>query len=406
MPSVTFRLKEPNSTNPTLVYLFFRANNLEVKYSTSQRIPSKFWNSEKQKAKETRQFSTYSEFNALLGNLENCITNAYRKFINDEIVPTPELLKNELNLYLQKDKRPEKSLVSFAEYIANNTDRKPGTIKQLKQTIRLLKNFSQATNYNLHLDGINLNFYDSFLEFLTNCGYKRNSIGSHIKNVKVFMNEAFDRKLTNNIQFKDKRFKKLEEESENIYLTTDEVNKIFKLDLTKDLTLDRVRDIFIIACNTGLRFSDLVKLKSENIINDGLQIKITTQKTGEMVVVPIKGVVRQIFHKYNGELPNLISNQKMNEYVKVIGEKARIDSNVVKSYTKRGKRQSEIFKKYDLITSHTARRSFATNAFLNDVPSIAIMKITGHKTEKAFMKYIRISQEENANKLINHPFFI
>lgn len=149
MPSVTFRLQEPNGTDPTLVYLFFRANNLEVKYSTSQRIPPKFWNAEKQKAKETRKFSTYAELNTLLGNLENCITNAYRKCINDKIIPTPDLLKNELNLYLQKEKRLEKNLINFAEYIANNTDRKPGTIKQLKQTIRLLKDFSQSKNYNL-----------------------------------------------------------------------------------------------------------------------------------------------------------------------------------------------------------------------------------------------------------------
>ena len=136
-----------------------------------------------------------------------------------------------------------------------------------------------------------------------------------------------------------------------------------------------------------------------------MQIKIATQKTGETVVVPIKNVVRQIFHKYNGELPSIISNQKMNEYLKAIGEKARISSDIVKTFTKRAKRQSETFKKHNLITTHTARRSFATNAFLNDVPTISIMKITGHKTEKAFMKYIKISPEENANKLVSHPFF-
>jgi integrase len=207
------------------------------------------------------------------------------------------------------------------------------------------------------------------------------------------MNEALDRKLTTNIQFKNKRFKKLEEESENIYLAADEVDKISRLDLTENPTLDKVRDIFIIACNTGLRFSDLIQLKSENIINDGLQIKITTRKTGEIIVVPIKSVVRQVFHKYNGELPSLLSNQKMNEYLKIIGEKAEISSDVVKTFTKRGKRQSEIFKKFDLITTHTARRSFATNAFLNDVPAVSIMKMTGHRTERAFMNIFALARK-------------
>ena len=94
--------------------------------------------------------------------------------------------------------------MSFAEHLSKNTDRKPGTTKQLKQTIRLLKEFSQATEYKLHFDGIDLTFYDSFVDFLTRAGYKKNSIGSHIKNVKVFMNEAVDRKLTNNLQFRKK----------------------------------------------------------------------------------------------------------------------------------------------------------------------------------------------------------
>jgi integrase len=75
------------------------------------------------------------------------------------------------------------------------------------------------------------------------------------------------------------------------------------------------------------------------------------------------------------------------------------------TFTKGGEVKKDIFKKYELITSHVARRSFATNLYLVDVPSITIMKITGHKTEKSFLRYIRITQEENANKLLNHPFF-
>jgi len=109
--------------------------------------------------------------------------------------------------------------------------------------------------------------------------------------------------------------------------------------------------------------------------------------------------------KYDGIPPYDISNQKMNEYLKELGELAEMNENILLSSTKGGKKKSETFKKSELITVHTARRSFATNAFVMNVPSISIMKITGHKTEKAFLKYIKISQEENANKLSNHPFF-
>ena len=84
---------------------------------------------------------------------------------------------------------------------------------------------------------------------------------------------------------------------------------------------------------------------------------------------------------------------------------SRLRHDIVIASTKGGKRHTETFKKFELITTHTARRSFATNAYLQNVPTISIMKITGHRTEKSFLKYIKISQEDNANKLVGHPFF-
>ena len=95
----------------------------------------------------------------------------------------------------------------------------------------------------------------------------------------------------------------------------------------------------------------------------------------------------------------------MNEYLKDLGKEAKLTDSVEIIWTKGGERQREVLKKHDLITVHTARRSFATNGYLEGVPTISLMKITGHKTEKSFLKYIKISQEDNANKLINHPFF-
>ena len=124
-----------------------------------------------------------------------------------------------------------------------------------------------------------------------------------------------------------------------------------------------------------------------------------------MVVIPIHSFVREIINKYGGELPPAISNQKMNQYLKEIVELAGIDTTNKIAITKGGITVTELFKKFELVTTHTARRSFATNAYLSDVPTISIMKITGHTTEISFMRYIRISQQDNANKLVSHPFF-
>lgn len=407
MASTTFVLKEPNTLEPTLVYLIFRYNNTRLKYSTGQKIAPKFWNpkKEKQRAKETKLFAGYSEFNTLLDNLETEVHNQYRKLLNDKIVPTPDLLRVPLDELLQKNNGKEKGLIGFAEYIVENTDRSAGTKKQLRQAIRNLKEYKQASKKSLHLDSIDLDFYDGFVDFLIKKNYGKNTIGTLIKNIKVFMGEAVDRKLTANLQFRNKRFKTVEENSETIYLTANEIERIYSLDLSNNEKLERVRDLFIIACHTGLRFSDLITVRSENISKEGKVLKISTIKTGETVIIPLKGHVKSILAKYSGTPPLAYSNQKMNDYLKELGQLAELDDDTLITSTKGGLRNTENFKKWQLVTTHTARRSFATNAYLHGVPTISIMKITGHRTEKSFMKYIKISQEDNANKLINHPFF-
>jgi integrase len=405
MPQATFVLKEPTSKEETLVYLLYRFNGSKLKYSTGQKINPKFWNPETQRAREIRAFKQYSEFNSLLNNLETEVNNAYRKILNDRHSPTPDLLRSSLNIFLQKERAGSKDLVGFAELYIETIDRKPNTKKQLRQALRNLKEYKQASKASLHLDSIDLDFYDGFVDFLLKKNYGKNTIGTVIKNVKVFMNEAVDRKLTQNLQFKNRRFKTVEEPSDSIYLTEKEIKKIYSLDLTENPRIEKVRDLFIFGCYTGLRFSDFSGIGSGCISKDGLTAKINTIKTGETVIIPLGNLARSILKKYENNLPQAISNQKMNEYLKELGQLAGIDDSFVVTATRGGKRDTEIFKKWELITTHTARRSFATNAYLQNVPTISIMKITGHRTEKSFLKYIKISQEDNANKLVNHPFF-
>lgn len=405
MPHASFVLKEPTSTEPTLVYLLYRFNGAKLKFSTGQKILPKLWNPETQRAREVRSFN-YGEFNALLNNLQGIVGDEYRRLLNDRKTPTPDLLRVALNIFLQKgDSASSKDLISFAEYIVENTDRSHGTKKQLRQAIRNLREFKFYSKRSLHFDSIDLDFYDEFVDFLIKKNYGKNTIGTLIKNLKVFMNEAVDRKLTQNLQFKNRRFKTVEEPTENIYLSEKEIQRLYELDLSTIQRLDRARDLFIIGCYTGLRFSDLSELSKANITRDGSVARVRTIKTGEVVMIPLKSQVKSILQKYEGIPPQAYSNQKMNDYLKELGELAEMNEEVLITATKGGVRSSETYKKWELITTHTARRSFATNAYLMGVPTISIMKITGHKTEKSFLKYIKISQEDNANKLVNHPFF-
>lgn len=96
-----------------------------------------------------------------------------------------------------------------------------------------------------------------------------------------------------------------------------------------------------------------------------------------MVIIPLNTYIKNILAKNGGVVPELISNVKMNLYLKDLAKEAELIEDVIISFTKGGVRKSEVFKKHDLVTVHTARRSFATNAFLRDIPTISIMKITG-----------------------------
>lgn len=424
MPEATFVLKEPNSKEPTLIYLFYCFNKQRLKYSTGEKIKPKFWNSASHRARETSANSTYASTNKTLEDLATDVKQAHKDLISEKSSPTTQKLKDALDRSLFKHEHAQKAtLLKFADELIKNSNRKANTIKQWKQTLNKLIEFRHATNIDVDFDTINMDFYDKFINYLnkkgytkisikggektlTRLNYSKNSIGGFIKNIKVFMNEAVDRNLTKNLEYRNRKFKVIEEQVDKIYLTQKELLKIYELKLAGFYQkYDRVRDLFIVACYTGLRFSDLIQVKPENIISDGSQIKIKTEKTGELVIIPLHTLVKAIIKKYDGNLPSAITNQQMNKYLKEIAELAEISETINTTITRGGKTEHEISKKSDLVTTHTARRSFATNAFLMDVPTISIMKITGHKTESSFMKYIRISQEENANKLTNHPFF-
>ena len=342
MAQAKFTLKEPNSKEDTLVYLFYNFNNQRLKYSFGQKINPKFWNSDKQRAKETKAFPEYAEFNSMLNNIEATINNIYRKLINDNTTPTPQLLKDNLNAVLaNKQTSSRTTLFEFINTLIKNSTKKPGTILHYKQSFRLLKEYSSFIKRNIDFDDINLNFYESYINYLRERGYSENTIGGYIKHIKVFMNEAFDRKLTNNIEYKSRRFKILSETTDKIYLNLGEIEKIYALDLSKKSTLENVRDLFVIGCYTGLRFSDLTQITPNDFINNETQLKVKTEKTGNYVVIPLHKTVKDILKKYNGQIPTALSNPKMNLHLKTIARMARLNDKINISLTKGGENRNE-----------------------------------------------------------------
>jgi integrase len=419
MASLKFYLKRATGKEDTSIFFLLnhglykivsgKKKYFPLKYYTDESINPTFWNTNTGRAKETKKFPQYPEFNARLQDIEDTALSVLRRLQNDNKTTTNDIIKSEFDKIWKYNKNQTNTMpesmefIQYIEHFIKTSNNKESTKKSYRVVLRDIKEYQTDQNIQLTFAKIDIDFYNDFVKFLKSKNSAPNTIGTRIKILKTFLSNAKEAGLPVIDDYKKKAFAKPKEETEAVYLTESELMNIYNLNLVRKPKLDRVRDLFLIGAYTGLRFSDLSQLNKDNITED--EITIRTIKTGASVVIPLHPVVRSILSKYDNNLPKIPSNQKFNDYVKEVAMIANIDEPVKVEQTKGDFSTKRSEPKYNLVTSHTARRSFATNAYLNDVPSISIMKITGHKTESAFMKYIKISSEDNARKLKIHKFF-
>lgn len=417
-------------------YTFGTGNDKRIRYSTGlSLVHYKNWNTETQSIKNVSKEINKVNINNQLNKTRTFLEGLYSDLtINKGLEVTPQLLKSELDIFFKKKKRVEKKtrflefLPFFDWYIKHYkinplpTTKKPlakGTAKTYRNTYNIIKKYTSDV-YNLNYERITLDFYDDFLKYLYSKNYTTNYIGTQIKVLKTILNASFEKGFHNNTDFKKRYFSKPTEEVNNIYLTENELLKIYNVDLTDfkpvfikkhfKLTktmLENAKDLFLIGANTGLRISELNRLNKKSIItiNDTNYINVTTTKTGAKLTIPINPMVKAILKKRENTPPPTMPQQHLNYAIKHIGLLAKINSIETKTVTKGGKKTTVKYFKYDLISSHTARRSFCTNAYKSGMPTIDIMAISGHKTEKVFYNYIKVNDIERAEKIKEHEFF-
>lgn len=413
---VAFYLKRPDSKTSTAIFARVSYRSNKLKFYTEESILPKYCNKETYRAKETQKFREYPEFNARIDKIEATIKSTFRKYQNDYEHEVPSLgeFKELLDKAFKKKEKKTKaeSFFGFFEHIIDQTQSgirlqprsgkrySDSTVKIYRTTLKHLTNYQASSQKRVDFDTIDKNFYADFTGYMIKAlNLSTNAIGKNIQTLKAILNEATERGLNKNLAYKGRSFSVISEKSDTIYLSKNEVKEIADLDLSSNERLGRVRDLFLIGCHTGLRYSDYSILNT-NHIKDGY-IKITQTKTGDPVTIPVHPMVREILSKYNGELPPSISNQKTNDYLKELGQKvSSLCAEVQKAITKGGKRITTKYKKWELLSSHTARRTFATNEYLAGTPSLTIMAITGHKTESSFLKYIRASADDHAQKMM------
>lgn len=283
-----------------------------------------------------------------------------------------------------------------------------GTLRTMKCTLSILQKYLKERNLKtLYFEDINRKFYNDLLNFLNDKNYTKNYIGTVIQKIKTVMGYAFDEEKHTNLEFKKSYFSKMTEVVNHPYLAMEELKSIENLILS-DSEMDVARDIFLIGCYTGLRIGDLLNfIKNPNFIyeNNKRFISLRQSKTSNIVYIPLRNEVSEIMKKYNDNLPNYLHQNNINAHLKSICKRAKIDELYQYSRTKGGK--SIVIKnpKYKFISTHTARRSFCTNAYNQGMPIQDIMAISGHKTERVFLNYIKVDKLQNASRISQHEFF-
>jgi integrase len=410
MPNVHFYLKTADGKPAkSLIFLQFKYNGERLVYSFVQRIAVKNWSHAKQRVKSNKVTTEDGQYS--LNDLLDKLARALEKGYNNELVngiPTKDRLVKYLDKIIYQDDEKDSIFTLFDRFISGEIknkgkDKSSNTLQNYATVKKHLLGFAKKARYNVGFETVNLDFFYKFTKYLKedeDLKLKHNTIAKDITILKTIMGEAVDLGFTTNIQFRHKKFSMTEEETDSIYLTEKEIIKLYHHDFSSNPKLEQVRDLFVVGCFTGLRYSDYSNISPDNIVEtDGdLFIKMITQKTKELVIIPCNPIILNIFEKYEknpNRLPNTISSQKFNDYIKEACEAAK--------FTEKGRLSTEPGKElWQSISSHTARRSFATNLYLEGFPNYELMKITGHKTEKAFFKYIKVSKLESAKRLSDH----
>lgn len=221
------------------------------------------------------------------------------------------------------------------------------------------------------------------------------------------MRIARDNGMHNNNEIDRKKFKSMKVSVQEIYLTETELNQMLDLNLSDQPEMDLARDIFLIGCYTAQRFSDYSRIKKDNIrqLSDGtMVVDIIQKKTGEQVLIPMRPELVKLLEKYDYNVPRIFE-QKLNMRIKNVGELAKVTTPIIWEEIRGGLKVTSTIPKNKLIKTHTARRTGCTNMHLAGVPTISIMKISGHKSEREFLSYIKASKEQTAQILNTHPYF-
>ena len=410
-----FNLREPKSNKPTNIYLVCRIDRKQIRLSTGVKVYPEHWNEKKQEAYISCRLSE-------LDNLNNTIVNTkiaevknrflqYKRYLCDnpnEIGNSVKILRK----FIYKDTmEKEKQNINAIHWLRNTLvlDRtiKDSTRADYVKQIKFFEAFLNETDrYPIGFSDINLPLIKDYESYLFNKEVgkgkttKTTTVGNKVEKIICILKRAEQQGMIDIHESKLDKYKKPQSrqgDENEIYLTEDEIDKIYALQLTG--REEEVRDLFVLQCWIGQRFSDTQAI-NEGIIKEapngkGKVIEIVQEKKTHRVSIPLLPVAIDILNKYKNGFP-IYTNQTALNYLKNIGEKAGITRLHNVTEDRGGEVVTTQVKAYELIGTHTARRSFICNMLKHGYDSHIIMKITGHNDAKSFKKYVRLTSEDAA----------
>lgn len=410
MAEINFWLKNPNGEEETLIYLFFSYKGNRLKFSTGWKAVPHKWTGTGVRGN--------ASINANLARLKQDVLGIYARLEAERKPIDNQVLRKELALLdatrkpQTKAKKPSSSVLStLEEFIQERKDHlRSGSLQRYTALRKHLTGYQQYRGLaQLHFDGLTGDFYSRFLKFLQmevkvnsehnlktepRVGLQDSTVGKLIVGLKVFLNWCTEQGIQ--VPRDYKKFRIPGKPTEIIALSEDELLTLIHLDLSKNLRLQRVRDLFVFGCLTGLRFSDLAKIEKANV--KGRDLVINTQKTRDRLSIPLSTLALGILEKYKYRLP-AISNQNLNSYLKELGQVAEMNDRVMLTEYRGPAEQRVHYKKWELLTTHAARRTFITLSLEKGMRPEVVMSITGHKDFRTMKPYIKISDRVKAQEL-------
>ena len=386
-----------------------------IEFTTGYRIDAAKWDTDKQRVRNgctNKLKQSASEINASLLGYYTEVQEIFKKFEVEEIMPTPEQIKeafNALHKPIEEEVKPRKSTPNAFYEVFDEFVRDCG--RQNDWTDSTYEKFAAVKNHLMNFrDGLTFEFFNErglndYVGYLRDVKEMRNStIGKQLSFLKWFLRWAYKKGVHQNNAYDSYKPKLKSTQKKIIFLTWNELNRLreFKIPFNKQ-ALERVRDVFLFQCFTGLRYSDVFNLRRSDIKGD--HIEVTTVKTSDSLIIELNNHSKAILDKYkdvafeDDKVLPVITNQKMNDYLKELAELAGIDEPIRQTYYKGNERIDEVTPKYALLGTHAGRRTFICNALALGIPPQVVMKWTGHSDYKAMKPYIDIADDIKANAM-------